>query len=74
MTDPQPASESPSDLDKGGAQLGDSTVSATKLPPAGDADRVAAGELLLPGRLTVDEQMALFEDDLKENDWGHQPC
>jgi hypothetical protein len=26
------------------------------------------------GELTPDEQMALYEDDLKETDWGHQPC
>ena len=25
-------------------------------------------------KLTPEEQMALFEKDLKENDWGHQPC
>jgi hypothetical protein len=24
--------------------------------------------------LTPEEQMALYEEDLKENDWGHQPC
>ena len=24
--------------------------------------------------LTPEEQMAAFEKDLKENDWGHQPC
>jgi hypothetical protein len=24
--------------------------------------------------LTPEEQMALFERDLKEKDWGHQPC
>lgn len=24
--------------------------------------------------LSPEEQMALFEKDLKENDWGHQPC
>jgi hypothetical protein len=24
--------------------------------------------------LTPEEQMAKFEEDLKENDWGHQPC
>jgi hypothetical protein len=23
---------------------------------------------------TADEQMALYEDDLKNSDWGHQPC
>ena len=25
-------------------------------------------------QLTPEEQMALYEKDLKENDWGHQPC
>ncbi len=25
-------------------------------------------------QLTPEEQMAAFEKDLKENDWGHQPC
>jgi hypothetical protein len=25
-------------------------------------------------QLTPEEQMALFEKELKENDWGHQPC
>ena len=24
--------------------------------------------------LTPEEQMALYEDELKESDWGHQPC
>lgn len=24
--------------------------------------------------LTPEEQMALYEEDLKENDWGHRPC
>ena len=24
--------------------------------------------------LTAEEQMAKFEEDLKESDWGHQPC
>jgi|GEM_PF-4474520 len=25
-------------------------------------------------RLSPEEQMALYEDSLKESDWGHQPC
>jgi hypothetical protein len=25
-------------------------------------------------KLTPEEQMELYERDLKENDWGHQPC
>jgi len=24
--------------------------------------------------LSPEEQLALYEKDLKENDWGHQPC
>jgi len=24
--------------------------------------------------LTPEEQMALYEESLKETDWGHQPC
>ena len=27
-----------------------------------------------PKTLTAEEQMARYEDSLKENDWGHQPC
>ena len=35
----------------------------------------AAGEPPVdPSKLTPEEQMALYEKDLKENDWGHQPC
>lgn len=38
-------------------------------PPTGDAPKVP------PKReLTPEEQMALYEEDLKETDWGHQPC
>ena len=25
-------------------------------------------------KLTPEQQMELYEKDLKENDWGHQPC
>lgn len=25
-------------------------------------------------KLTAEEQMALYEKALKEDDWGHQPC
>jgi hypothetical protein len=27
-----------------------------------------------PQKPTAEEQMALYEDDLKNSDWGHQPC
>ena len=51
---------------------------ARKAPPAtavGDGADIAA----IPGaspvnQLSPEEQMALFEKELKETDWGHQPC
>ena len=35
---------------------------------------VTSGDKPPAKELTKEEQMALYEDDLKENDWGHQPC
>ncbi len=32
------------------------------------------GEQINVKELTAEEQMALYEKELKENDWGHQPC
>jgi hypothetical protein len=40
----------------------------------GDAGGSAGNVAEKPKELTADEQMALYEKDLKENDWGHQPC
>ena len=34
----------------------------------------AAGESAAASKLTPEEQMAAFEKELKETDWGHQPC
>ena len=55
-----------------------------KLPAAGESAapgklRVdptvpAAAEPAADRKLTPEEQMALYEKDLRENDWGHQPC
>ncbi|MBI3869332.1 MAG: hypothetical protein HY299_12490 [Verrucomicrobia bacterium] len=41
-------------------------IAGTPPPPAGSPVAAAA--------LTPEEQMERFADDLKENDWGHQPC
>jgi hypothetical protein len=43
----------------------------SKSVPAKNAD---AGEIPAPNQLTKEEQWALFEKELKESDWGHQPC
>ena len=34
----------------------------------------APAEIAAPPALTPEEQMALYEKELKETDWGHQPC
>jgi hypothetical protein len=44
-------------------------------PPAKPAERDLPGSESQPQRqITPEEQMALFEQELKETDWGHQPC
>jgi len=46
------------------------------VPVKGTAEKLADSTAAPPSanQLTPEEQMALFEKDLKENDWGHQPC
>lgn len=44
--------------------------SASPPNPAGDAPP----ENRPANALTPEEQMALYEKELKETDWGHQPC
>ena len=42
-----------------------------KAKPAKGAD---AEKPVNPDDLFEEEQMAIYERDLKETDWGHQPC
>jgi hypothetical protein len=45
------------------------------VPPQGrDSNPSAPGDQPASGELTKEEQWALFEKELKESDWGHQPC
>jgi hypothetical protein len=46
-------------------QLPAKPADANTVPPEGTA---------VASELTKEEQWALFEKELKENDWGHQPC
>ncbi len=46
-----------------------SPVSAAPASPAPPPEPIVA-----PNPLSPEEQMALFEKELKETDWGHQPC
>lgn len=43
-------------------------------PSPTDAGASAANDPNAPKKLSPEEQMAAFEDALKEADWGHQPC
>jgi hypothetical protein len=43
-----------------------------KAPP--DMSPPSATDSAQPEILTAEEQMRRFEDDLKNTDWGHQPC
>jgi len=45
---------------------------ADRLPT--DADPDVSTKLEKSNKLTPEEQMALYEKELKEDDWGHQPC
>ena len=47
---------------------------ASELTPATKANTGATGEKAAVDELTPEEQMARFEKELRENDWGHQPC
>lgn len=48
----------------------------SQLPPIAEISQPAAeSEGVTPvDKLTPEEQMARFEKELKEKDWGHQPC
>jgi len=51
------------------------TPAATAKAPRESAAKISASGASAPvEKLTPEEQMALYEKDLKENDWGHQPC
>ena len=56
--------------DQNGAVPSPSTTGSKPQKPSS----ANAPELPSKAPLTPEEQMALFEKSLKEDDWGHQPC
>ncbi len=48
--------------------------SAVPPPPLLDPTEPKIGEPAPVHTLSPEEQMARFEKELKEQDWGHQPC
>jgi len=47
---------------------------AATTPSISDSDASTAEKAKSTENLSPEEQMALYEKELKENDWGHQPC
>ena len=48
---------------------------ANDTAPSADASPDTSASDEKPAKtLTPEEQMARYEDELKETDWGHQPC
>jgi hypothetical protein len=56
--------------------MSDAPIPANPPPAPPPVDVAAPPTPATPpaSQLTIEEQMAAFEKDLKENDWGHQPC
>ncbi len=74
MTDRQRAKESSPGVEKGKAEASTSHEAAPELRAGGGAGDPPSDDSAKEKKLTAEEQMALYEKDLKENDWGHQPC
>ena len=51
-------------------------VSPADLPSGQSAhpEQAEQVEIDAPEKLSAEDQMALYEKTLKEDDWGHQPC
>lgn len=61
ISNPQPA-----------APAGTAPQADIAIPPSATSEAAATPESVK--QLSKEEQMAAFEEDLKYNDWGHQPC
>ena len=71
MSDPQSPSTPRQKTDPGPVIAVVEKIAAATTPAA----PTAASPPPVPAeKLTPEEQMALFEKSLKEEDWGHQPC
>ena len=72
MSEPSSTGGSQPELEKGRGS--NDTDAHAKLVPGSAGDISTASEPAKSRILTAEEQMALYENSLKEEDWGHQPC
>jgi hypothetical protein len=52
----------------------DAVPACSSASPPQSEQAAPAPDTAIPKKLTAEEQMALYEKQLKEDDWGHQPC
>ena len=71
MTDDTPL---PPAAPPGPALIDAASAMSPPTPAAPATPPVASAAAPAPRALTPEEQMEAFAQDLKENDWGHQPC
>jgi len=45
-----------------------------KTGESANSEKMEQPEVHAGEKLSAEEQMALYENALKEDDWGHQPC
>ena len=74
MSEQRRPEQSPKQSDTCKIREGGRTGGTAKSPMVCGTDVPTAHEPKAPKKLTAEEQMALYEKELKENDWGHQPC
>ena len=67
----KPTEEFPPELSQPGIPQ-DKESGKHKVPV--DSEPTVSPEAAKLNNLTPEEQMALYEKELKEDDWGHQPC
>jgi hypothetical protein len=72
MSDPETSNERERESDRIAERSG--PLGPASLPPDSDPAKSDAGKSATSKNLTAEEQMALYEQVVKENDWGHQPC
>jgi len=74
MTDQQPIGKASPETGKVKTGENPETIVTAKSPCDGEPAHPPAAEPATSKKLTAEEQMALYEKELKEDDWGHQPC
>ncbi len=74
MSDPERSEDHPPNADGLKAAPSQPHELPAKNISAQNVNAPIAEEPIGQRELTADEQMALYEKDLKDTDWGHQPC